>query len=114
MNQHRNNLNIGAILKGLGAALQQQQHTRKPSGPRPQKVFAAPKPQRQTPSLPKWMGNLDVKCTDAKHFAPMPTTFMRFTTSDHGHPVAHYKCSCGRSQFYALNEQGKAFCLFTK
>lgn len=107
------NIDIGVLMQELGAALQQPQHTRKPNGPRPPTVFAAPKP-RQPQTLPKWMGNLDVKCTDAKHFAPMPTTFVRFTTSDHGHPVAHFKCSCGRSQFYALNAQGKAFCLFTK
>lgn len=113
MNTNRNrNINIGALLQGLGAAM--QHHTHKPCGPRSPKVFAAPKPQRQSQALPKWFGNLDVKCTDTKHFAPMPTTFVRFTTSDHGHPVAHYKCSCGRSQFFALNAQGKAFCLFTK
>lgn len=111
-NNRHINKTVGALLQGLGAAMQRQPGNR--NGHRPPKVFTAPKPQRQPQSLPKWMGNLDVKCTDAKHFAPMPTTFVRFTHSDNGHPVSHYKCSCGRSQFFALNAQGKAFCLFTK
>ena len=114
MNHNRNNINIGTILQGLGAALQHG-NGKPPCGPRPPRTFSAPPPPPQrNATLPKWMGNLDVKCTDAKHFAPMPTAFVRFTTSDHGHPVAHYKCSCGRSQFYAVNAQGKAFCLFVK
>ena len=109
-NNRHINKTVGALLQGLGAAMQQQ--PRKHSGPRPPKAFFAPKPQRHTQSLPQWMGNLDVKCPN--HFAPMPTTFVRFTHSDNGHPVSHYKCSCGRSYFYGLNAQGKAFCLFTK
>lgn len=116
MNNNRHiNKTVGALLLGLGAAMQNGDR-KPPRGPRPPRTFAAPPPPppRRPNSLPKWMGNLDVKCTDAKHFAPMPTTFVRFTLSDNGHSVAHYKCSCGRSQFFAQNAQGKAFCLFTK
>ena len=104
---------LGSILKQLGGAIQHQpQHC----GPRPPRTFFAKKPVAQPhhhpQSLPKWMGNLDVKCPN--HFAPMPTAFVRFTTSDKGHPVAHYKCTCGKSYFYALNAESKAFMLFSK
>lgn len=114
-NSRNNRINIGTLLQGLGAALQNGTGA-PPRGPRPARSYSAPPPppHQRSQSLPKWMGNLDVKCTDAKHFAPMPTTFVKFTHSDKGHPVAQYKCSCGRSQFFALNPQGKAFCLFTK
>ena len=105
---------LGSILKQLGGAIQHQpQHY----GPRPPRTFFPKKPvaqphQHKQP-LPKWMGNLDVKCPN--HFAPMPTAFVRFTTSDNGHPVAPFKSPArSKSYLYALNAQGKAFMLFSK
>jgi hypothetical protein len=115
MNHNRNNVNIGAILQGLGAALQHGNGT-PARGSRPPRTFSAPPPPppRRVATLPKWMGGLNVLCSDAKHFAPMPMTFVRFTTSERGHPIAHYKCACQRSKFFALNPEGKAFLLFEK
>lgn len=111
MQNHQLNRKIGALLQGLGAAIQTQ--PRRAAGPRPPRTFFAHRPRPQVRTLPHWMGNLDVKCNN--HFAPMPTAFVRFTVSDNGHGVAQYKCpSCGRCHFMALNAQNKAFCLFTK
>lgn len=111
MNTNHVNRTVGNILRQLGGAIQ---HQPKHFGPRPPRTFFAQKPvaHHHQQSLPKFMGNLDVKCPN--HFAPMPTTFVRFTQSDKGAPIAHYKCSCGKSYFYALNAQGQAFMLFSK
>ena len=109
---------VAALLQALGAALQRQPNpqpkrppNQNPTAPTPSGRYGRSK--QAAPSLPKWMERLDVKCAD--HFAPVPTTFHRATTSDKGHPLAHYKCPvCSKNYFIASSPEGKPFCLFVK
>lgn len=111
MQNHQLNRKIGALLQGLGAAIQTQ--PRRPAGPRPPRTFFAHRPRPKTRMLPGWMSRLNEMCKN--HFAPMPMAFVKFTVSDNGHGVAQYRCpSCGRCHFMTLGAQGKPFCLFVK